>query len=350
MPKAAGFPIVLSHMDAVGVEQGREKLTSVIPNLAVLLVAHGASRIVIPVPDSRDRERAESGLVDLPVERRSLVQLTDEKGQLLRRVLEYLEPLRQQAQKWPEDAFVAFASTFLYEVSLGLAHHGGVLSGAASVVRDFVPVIDPSQFRGEARFRLGELFRLICSYEPTVVDQGVFATDRSDMSTANALAIMEAAEFRELVSASGRIGYLKHPLLGLKRLKQRFLALMSKPIAKGAITLASTAADAAGGAGLGAASARALGFATSDGCERFNPPFISLGPTNLSLYRAVLREGMPGATPPDGLIMAFRSRSGYQWLSAGEEEKLAREAAVGIAPRLDKHKEALSALGRLVGQ
>lgn len=348
LPTSDTFPIVLRHMDAVGIKEGREQAASVIPNLAVLLVARGANRVIIPVPDALELERVESGVSGLPAERRNLIQLTDKSGDLLHRVREFLDPLRTQSTRWPEDAFVGFAATFLYEVVLGLKHRAGVLSDAASVVRDFVPIIDPSQFRGEARFRLAELCRLICSYEPGVVEHGLYATETAGGTTGNALDIMDTAEFHKIVSESGRIGYVKHPLPALRRLRKWFLALMKNPVASGTLKLASTAADAAGGAGLATASAEVLGIGMNrDGS--FNPPFISLGPAQVSLYRAVLRETLPGAAPPEGAFMVFKSASGISWLNVGDESKLQEEALGGITPRIKKHREAVAALDELVG-
>jgi hypothetical protein len=284
--RSDGFPIVLAHRDAVGIEKGCERFASLIPQLAVLLVARGANRIVIPAPNAKEQERVDSGLDGLPAERSSLVQVVDQKGDLCRQVRDYLEPLARQAKKWPEDAFVVFASTFLYEVSLGLTHRAGVLSSSASVMRDYIPIVDPSQFTGEARFRLAELFRMICAYEPAAVDQGLFQVDLPHANTSNALSIMGDATFKELVAASGRIGYLKHPILGFKQLKKRFVSLIARPVAKGTITIAATAVDAAGGAGMGAAAVKAIGFANPDSNEPFNPPFIWLGSTALSLLQS----------------------------------------------------------------
>jgi len=343
-----GFPIVLAHRDAVGFENGHERMASVIPQLAVLLVARGANNIIIPAPNDMERERIDSGLDGLPSERSTLVKVADKNGALFSQVREYLKPLARQAKKWPEDAFVGFATDFLYGMSLGLTHRAGVLSRSASIMRDFVPIIDPTQFTGEARFRLAELFRVICAYEPATVDQGLIQIERPHGNSSNALLIMEDAKFKELVIASGAIGYLKHPILGLKQLKRHFATLIARPVVNGTMTLASTAVDAAGGAGMAAAVVKTFGLAMPDSNQPFSPPFIWLGPAELSLYGAVLREQMPGATPPPGQIMAFRTRSGYSWLSVGEENKLAREAAEGDAPRLAKHAEALVALDHLI--
>src|SRR6266850_8190553 len=89
--RSDGFPIVLAHRDAVGIEKGCERFASLIPQLAVLLVARGANRIVIPAPNEKEQERVDSGLAGLPTERSSLVQVTDQKGDLCRQVRDYLE-------------------------------------------------------------------------------------------------------------------------------------------------------------------------------------------------------------------------------------------------------------------
>src|SRR5437870_4450186 len=95
----ATFPVILQHLDACGVKDGRRVTTSIVPVLAVLLVARGSDRLVIPAPHARDRERAESGIARLPRERRGLVSLCDTDGKISARVHDYLEPLRFQARK-----------------------------------------------------------------------------------------------------------------------------------------------------------------------------------------------------------------------------------------------------------
>lgn len=347
------FPVVLQHLDACGIKDGRPVRTSVIPVLAVLLVARGSDRLIIPTPHGRERERAESGIARLPAERRHLVTLCDTNGKLLSRVRDYLEPLQRQARRWPEDAFVQLAEDFLYEVVVATDQRAGILSDAASVVRDFIPLLDPSEFTGEARFRLAESYRLVCGYEPLVMDHGQYLIDSSRDSGASAWEILKLAEFRAVVAASGRIGYLKHPVIGLRKLSDRLRDLVRKPAVKPFIKLASTAADAAGTAGLAGAAGEALGLAADGSGERFHPPFISLGAAELPLYRAALREGVPGALPPEGVIMLFEimraGRGGGMWLNVGEERKLELEAKGGFRQRFAKHREARKALDRLMG-
>jgi len=272
---------------------------------------------------------------------------------VLARVRDYLRPLEHQAQKWPEDAFVMFAEDFLYEVLLATRQGAGILSDSASTLRGFVAIVDPTQFTDEARFRLAEICRLVCSYEPAVIDHGQYIIDARRDTGASAWEILETAEFRALVAASGRVGFLKHPLLALRRLRDKLRDIIRKPSAKSLIKLASTAVDAAGTGGLAGAAGEVLGLAADSPGQEFHPPFIPLGPVELPLYRAALRAGLPGAAAPEGVIMSFELMRGGQadeiWLNVGEGTKLDREARASLRPRLVEHRKARKALDRLMG-
>ena len=339
--------VVLRHEEALAHNEGREATASVLPQVAVLLVARGADRVIVPSPDAEELEKVMTGVDSLPNERRDLVRVVDTRGELLTRVIDYLSPVSRQAAKWPEDAFAKFSVEFLYELVLGLKYGGSVLSNSVSIVRGFVPIIDPTQFSGEARFRLAELGRLICSYEPALIEQGFYESDAPSASTTNALRIMETAEFNSLVSEAGQIGYLKNPLPALRELRRRFVELIKSPLAKETLTLASTAADASV-AGTGSAAKEIFGLALKDR-GNFNPAFVSLGKARLSLYRAVLREGLPGASPPPGAIMTFRNQFGLSWLNEGEESNLEEEARARLQDRVRRHREALASLDGLAG-
>ncbi len=348
----ATFPVILQHLDACGVKDGRRVSTSIVPVLAVLLVTRGSDRVIIPAPHDKDRERAESGIAGLPPERRNFVSLCDTDGEVLARVRDYMEPLRRQARKWPEDAFVTCAEDFLYDVLVATRQRAGILSHSASTVRGFVPIVDPTQFTGEGRFRLAEICRMVCSYEPAVIDHGQFIVDARRDSGASAWEILKMAEYRAVVAASGRIGYLKHPFLGLRRVRDRLRDLIRKPCARPLIKLASTAVDAVGAGGLAGAAGEVLGAAANAPEEHFHPPFISLGPLELPLYRAALREGLPGAVAPDGAIMLFEKICGgrgiYMWLNVGEERKLEREARESLRHRIARYREARKALDQII--
>jgi ATPase subunit of ABC transporter with duplicated ATPase domains len=162
----------------------------------------------------------ERGLLSLPPERRANVALVDTDSRTLDRILRYLYPLHACAKKWPEDAFVGFLVDFVYQVALAAKFKAAVGTDAVSVVRGFIPIVDPSVFRGEAGFRFAELAAMICSYEPALLSQGAL---RTDVDTGSGLSsrlwkLIETAEFRQVVEESGKLGWVEHPLIAARGL------------------------------------------------------------------------------------------------------------------------------------
>jgi hypothetical protein len=341
------FPVILEHSDARAEVRGREIKIPTISATAVILASRGADQILVPCPSKHELERTEEGLGLLPKERRSCVKIVDMNGAVLNSVREYLQPLVAQAREWPEDAFVGFSEDFLYLLALGAKHKSGILATAVEVLRGFVPIIRPNHFSGEARFRLAELVSLVCSYEPHPLEHGTFhlETPSSDDFSPAVWSLLNSAQFRAVVSASGRLGYLKHPLVGLKRLQGTIRNFFGRKDTKRLLSLAATTADLAG-AGAAAKATGHLLESLGAHTDSFRPPFLSLGPARLGIYRAVLADTRPDAIPPPGTIMVFeRSRAGkvsHSWLSVGEEKKLELEAAQPkrLKERFLKAKEA----------
>jgi hypothetical protein len=328
-----GFPVILEHEDACGVIGGQEVKTPAIGASALILAARGADEILVPCPSDYEVERTIQGIELLPAERRSCVKIVDKNGEVLRRVREYLRPLVADVSQWPENAFVGFLEGFLYQVALGAKHRAGILADSVQVLREFVPIIRPDQFKGESRFRLAELVALICSYEPHDVEHGSFAleTPAEGGFSPAAWDLLDNAEFKAMVSASGRLGYLKHPLIGLKRLRQVIQKFLRREDAKAMLSLAKTTAELAGAGSAVPAAEHIFDTLVKTHINSFRPPFVGLGPARLGIYRVALAEGRPSATPPPGTIMLFEgSRAGivgHSFLSIGEEKKLAQEAA-----------------------
>lgn len=345
------FSVLLEHAEAVGQIRGRPVRASVLEASAVILVARGADRLLIPVPGSYEYDAASAAIEHLPAARRKHVQLVDTHGESLARVRQYLKPLAKQAKKWPEDSFVDFCEAFLYKVLLGERHHAGVVDGGVQAVREFVPILDPSQFSREARFRLAEVVSLICSYQPIAPEHLSYAADVAEPRSARLWDVLEVAEHHELVEASGRLGYLKRPAAGLRRLGHAIQRVLHHPKTAGLLRIAATTGDLGGAAGLAGVSAsmlQALGTVGGD----FRPPFLDLGPAILNIYATALREAYPGAAPPRGTIMLLEtSRGGWiqpAFLSVGEEAKLEMEARSGFESRLRKAAEARVAKDRMV--
>jgi hypothetical protein len=346
-----GFPVILEHEDACGVVGSKNVKTPVIAATALILAARGADQILVPCPGDLELERTTIGLDLLPPERRASVKLVDRNGEILRHVREYLRPLSAGASEWPESAFVGFIEDFLYQVALGSRDQAGILGHSVDTVRGFVPIIRPERFKGEARFRLAELVALVCDYEPHELDHGAF---RFEFPTASGVCpevweLLDNAEFRSLVSVSGRLGYLKHPLIGLKKLQRAIQKFFSREDAKMLLSLAKTTAECAG-AGSAASSVEHVLEAAVNSKERsFRPPFLGVGPARLGIYRLALADGYPDAEPPKGAIMLFEhsraGKIGHSWLNIGEETKLEQEA-VNPRRRRNDFEKAIAARGR----
>lgn len=143
-------------------------------------------------------------------------------------------------------------------------------------------------------------------------------------------------------------GYLKHPVVGLRRLSDKLRTFVRKPSVKPFIRLTSTAVDTGAAGSFGKVARDALGMASDDAPKQFHPVFISLGAAELPLYREVLKERLPGAKPPAGTGLLFesmlRGRASHMWLNVGEEKKLEREAKDNPRCRLSKYRKAKKAL------
>lgn len=341
------FPVILEHSDARAELHGREIKIPTISATAVILASRGVDKLLVPCPSKYEFERTEAGIRLLPKERRSCVKIVDKNGAVLNSVREYLEPLVVQAREWPESAFVNFSEDFLYLLALGAKYRSGILATSVEVLREFVPIIRPNHFRGEARFRLAELVALVCSYEPHTLEHGSFQleTSTADSFSPAVWSLLDTAQFRRVVSATGKLGYLRHPLVGLKRLQEIVRNFFGRKDTRKMLSLAATTVDLAG-AGTAAKAAEHFFETLGAQTDLFRPPFLGLGPAELGIYRAVLAEMNANAIPPPGTIMVFEhsraGRLGHSWLSVGEEEKLEREAAQPerLAERFLKVKEA----------
>jgi hypothetical protein len=306
----------------------KEVRVSALAGAAVILVCRGANRIYIPVPDAETRDRATEGVAKLPKERRELISFVDQDGDVLARVLEYVRPLRQQATKWPENAFAGYLANFLYEIALASKHKTPVASSSLEVVRGFVPLLDPLEFHGEAHFRVAECVGLICGYDSGLVHHGCLRAD-IPAGLANSPGIwklLDFAEFRAIAAASGELGFLKNPFVGLRRLGYAIKDFFQRPETQPLLTTASVVADLAGVKHADQIGKLAEHIGNLWG-EDFRPPFIPLGPVEMGLYRSVLFQISPEVKPPEGSILAFEGRTGVSWLNVGDESKLEREAA-----------------------
>jgi hypothetical protein len=335
------FTVVLEHADACGLVGEKKVKASFLNAASAVLLCRGASKILIPAPGEHEFERVSVGIEDMPKERRGAIQIVDRKGAILRKVYDYIAPLKEQANKWPEDAYVQFLEGFLYQVGIASKYKAGIIGDTVQTLRGFIPIINPMLFKGEARYRLAETIDLVCRYEPTRPNHGMLHYEIAEKGISEKLwSIIETAEFRSIVAESGKLGYIKNPLIGIKKISNLFADLIRKPQVKPILSIAHTAAELSG-LGIPADSVeRIIGEVEEQQKEgrSFSPPFISLGPAELPIYRIALAERYPGAIPPKNSISLFEhsrdSRINISWLNVGEKKKLEKEAKSGLKHEL----------------
>lgn len=329
------FPMLIENTEATGELYGKPLIVSTLATTSLLLTSRGVDKILVATPTESDRLIAERGLLALPPERRANVALVDKDGRTLDRVLRYLDPLHACVRKWPEDAFVGFLVAFVYQVALAAKFKAAVGTDAVSVVRGFIPIVDPSVFRGEAGFRFAELAAMICSYEPALISHGAL---RTEVDTGSGLSsrlwkLIETAEFREVVEESGKLGWVEHPLIAARHLKNTLASYFQSKEANALLKSIGTVADLGAKAHLSFEVARTsadvlANFAESK--EGYRPPFFPLGPAEEGIHRMALATVSADAKPASGTIFSFTTHRGggesHSWLNTGEEEKLEREA------------------------
>ena len=328
--------MLIENTEATGELYDKPCRASTLAATALLLTSRGVDKILVATPTEPDRLIAERGLLALPPERRANVAFVDQNGATLDRVLRYLSPLHASVTKWPEDAFVGFLCTFVYQVALAAKFKASVGTDAASIVREFIPIVDPSVFQGEARFRFAEIAALICSYEPALLSHGVLRTevDTGSGLSARLWKLIMTAEFREVVEESGKLGWVEHPLIAARHLKNTLAGYFQSKEANVLLKSTSTVA------GLGAKTHPSLEIAKAfadvlanfaESKEGYRPPFFPLGPSQEGIHRMTLASVSPDAKPATGTIFSFTTyrggAEGHSWLNTGEEGKLEREAS-----------------------
>lgn len=337
------FTLILEHADALGKLNGKEVRASILNATAAVLACRGATKILVPAVGEFERERIEEGLESLPKERRDSIQMVDKRGAFYQRIKDYISPLTEQATEWPEDAFVSQAGDFLYLLSIASKYRAGIADDVLASLRGFIPIIDASIFKGEARYRLAEIFSLACAYEPLNPKHGTLTLELAESGVSTRLwSILQMAEFRSVVAESGMLGYIKHPVVGVKKLVNALEELISKPQVKPLMHLAYTGAELSGYKPHVETIEKILGDVEKERetAKDFSPPFIDLGPATLPIFRVALREKYPRAVPYENTIMLFEharnNQKWHSWLNIGEERKLESGAKSALKRQLSE--------------
>jgi hypothetical protein len=236
-------------------------------------------------------------------------------------------PIGKQASKWPEDAFASFALHALYNLALGCKYGAAVACYDLTHVMEFIPIINPELFHGEARYRLAELVFIASRYSPSLVGGTEVAGQVSDANIRGLFwKIIESSEYSTVVNLSGKLGLVRKPAVLLRRMERAIGSLVKCEDFKLAIRAAETAAELANlPIPLSKVAELAVGGLRRG--NRFAPPFIEIPiTTNYQIAMASLAESFPGAVPPKGTIYAtegtLENASSHEWVNEGEEAKL----------------------------
>jgi hypothetical protein len=323
--------MLLEHAISLGEFRGNPVEASILEGSTVALVCRGATKILVPAPVEGVRDEVKQALTSLDKGERNRIQIVDERGREFRRVREFLWPLRQQATKWPETAFLDFGLHFLYKLHLGSKFNAHVADGDASTVRGFLGIVDFSVFQQE-RERMLELVRLVAGYVP---DLSQMSAQRRDLARPGHVEgweeLLALEEFDAVVRAHGRLGLSMRPAVTLRRLNAAFQDFNNSR--KGRTIVRS------GAVGIEIGSAIATGGLASIDIERFipigrgtfTPAFEPLGEVEVSIAQQALVKAHPGAKPSGKAAYALRTLGGHSWLNKDELSKVKAPSAAAVA-------------------
>ena len=190
-----------------------------------------------------------------------------------------------------------------------------------------------------------EICRLVCCYEPAVVDHGQYVVDTRNDSGDGAWDILNMAEFRSVVAASGRVGYLKHPLLGLRRVCDALQRLIRKLTRQTPSQIGNYGREMQPVLGawpeLPVKPSAPWRMTTPAVSTRFSFHSARL---NCRCSGAALRVRHPWGFSTTRQQLCFfhahtrRGKVAHSWLNTGEERKLEMEAKKGVSHRLANAK------------
>jgi hypothetical protein len=234
--------------------------------------------------------------------------------------------VNDQVTKWPETAFISFAEEFIYDIALGCKYGAAVATGSIKIIWEFIPIINLSAFRGEARHRLSEIIFLASRYAPNIMYGNTVVGEVGNADIRKAFwKILDSSEYERVVAVEGRLGLVRNPSVLLRKLRSAILDLTTRGEFKGVIKAGTSVAEFARlpllGSGLGT---------LADTLKRkpgFAPPLFDL-PLKTQYHIAIssLAESYPGSTPPKNTMFALEhARMGkvaHSWIEKGEKWKL----------------------------
>lgn len=338
-----GHPVIWEYVEGSGALGGEEIHAPLLHSVGLLLTTQGADEILVPAPDENLRERVSQVREHLPRSLRRRVRLIDGDSSTLRRIDQFLEPISEQADEWPETAFASTARTFLYHLALGSNHNATAVDGDIVPLHEFLTCLSADSFEGEARYRVSQIAKLGTAYEPIQPTNVALQSHIGPRGSGPRFRdLLESAEFADVVDARGRLGYLTNPRIGLRRLKRAIRELVSREDFSDVIAASESIASVAAGE-IPAQTIRAISEIIDQDAP-FYPPFTSTWPQIYDAYRVALKSVDPSAEPKSDVAFQVRRARGDRatigWVNEEEDDRLDRPPEEAYQYREAKLREA----------
>lgn len=347
--------VILDHsvVDVQG-EPGQDLGLPVLRAASLILAAHGVEEILVPASAAYvkdDLARVHAHFAPTLARR---IKPIDKNGTVLKRAEKFFAPVRDAQIDWKKHPGSSTVATdgihSLYHLLLARDHSAISIGGGLRYVVSTLPHVDVTLFSPEAQYRLAAFAGQALIYEPTVATRLQLPALTSAVEEEGAFVdLIEESEFADVCHEHAKVGYLLHPIVGLRRLRQAMKRLVSHRKAQPGLALADAAA-------LVAAPGLAPGALAKDlvGANKYTPPLCEMpsGLTARILRTAVALEGMKARDDRyfHSTNMAGMDRYGWIQPNRSAEEmrdedvkafERAREWATRLAPetQLFAHRE-----------
>jgi hypothetical protein len=324
--------VILDEKLALGQLDGKAVAASLLACEAQLLLAAGASQILVPRPPARIERGMVEHVFETTVKRDALsprVKPIDRSGITERRVIEFLRPMTARLDEHSREAtFVRLAATPLYRILLGNKHRAAVYDVDVHELLHQLEGVKASRFPAEYRPRFRSIVGVFASYRPTI-RPGLLPIRPGGVTSRRMVQRLENEvlenQFADLTSDYGKLGYLRHPGPLLRLIAGRASEFATRRRVGRALRGASLPAHLAGGP-IGGAAVDALAEGANVGqtsAEFASPTIEPTSELNLDLWEGAMSGLGRGVRSTDpGMAATFVEhtllRCGHSAVSLGQ--------------------------------
>lgn len=304
--------VVLEPKIALGVSDGGMVHASTLNSQARILLAAGASRILVPRPPSHSKGnnvRSEK-LPPGSFERDALgkyIKSVDTDGRIERRVLDFLEPIHNELHEDSREAtFVRLSATPIYRLLVATENKASVWDADVHYLMHELDGLRASRFPAKYRERFVLIVGTLASYRP-VRFPGLLPSRRigSDLMVKRLERSVDDLAFENLTRDYRKLGYLRSYGTAIRLLAKRAKRFVATPMFKRGLKVGSVPAYLAGGPAAGTA-VSALGAASDliPPDQTFAPPDLqTTEQMEVELWRTAMSQ-LPNKVRPEARNMA----------------------------------------------